>query len=195
MASKLNTKMILKLTGALIALAFIGLAFTIWNTMREPTWGGDFNLVHRDQRWTFAQHAKGLNLLYIGYVKCPDVCPLSLSHSAEAFRELTVEEKERVRLTFVSVDASHDTATSVADYASQFFPSFVGLTGSENEIRKVVILFGASFVVDTDSKSYLGYSISHTDRLFFLNKKGIVIDSIPNPRSSADILNKIRSHL
>lgn len=50
-------------------------------------------------------------------------------------------------------------------------------------------------MLEKNPKSYLGYSIAHTDRLFFLNKKGYVIDSISNPRSADEILLKIKEHL
>lgn len=185
----------LKVAAGALLVGVAAVVFFVWFETREPTIGGDFTLSYRNQSWTLSQNARALNLLYVGYVKCPDVCPLSLSHTGEAFRKLTEEERKKVQLTFISVDAEHDTPASVADYAKNFFPDFIGLTGSEPEIRKAVDLFGASFMVEKYPKSYLGYSIAHTDRLFFLKKNGVVIDSIPNPRSGDDILIKIREHL
>ena len=183
----------------LIALALvvaIGVAgYLVWQGMRPPTLGGDFTLTHLDQKWTFSQNARELNLLYIGYVKCPDICPMSLSNTGQAFKELTDDQRKRIQLDFISVDAAHDTPQSVSDYAKNFFPDFVGLTGADAEIQKAVDLFGASYMVEKDPKSYLGYSIAHTDRLFFLNKNGIVIDSIQSPHSAKEILTKIRGNL
>lgn len=181
-------------TGGILIVA-LSFAFMIWQEMRGPKLGGDFDLNFRGQTWTFSKNARDLNLLYIGYAKCPDVCPLSLSHAGQAFQELTGEQAKNVQLLFVSVDYENDEPQSVAEYAAQFNPSFIGLTGKENEIRKAVDLFGASFMTEKSPKSYLGYSISHTDRLFFLNEKGIVVDTIPNPRVAGEILNKIKEHL
>ncbi len=170
-------------------------AFVIWQQIRGAKLGGDFNLNHRGQAWNFSKNARELNLLYIGYAKCPDVCPLSLSHAGQAFQELTEKQAKNVQLIFVSVDFENDNPESVAEYTAQFSPSFVGLTGNEAEIRKAVDLFGASFMTEKNPKSYLGYSISHTDRLFFLDEDGIVVDTIPNPRVSGEILNKIKEYL
>lgn len=178
-----------------VFLAALSFALIVWQEMRGPKLGGDFDLNYRGQKWTFSKNARNLNLLYIGYAKCPDVCPLSLSHAGQAFRELTKEQDKNVQLIFVSVDFENDNPASVAEYAAQFNSSFIGLTGEEGEIRKAVDLFGASFMTEKNPKSYLGYSISHTDRLFFLNEDGIVIDTIPNPRVAGEILNKIKEYL
>ena len=102
---------------------------------------------------------------------------MALSYSSQAFASLSAKEKENVRLVFLSVDYEHDTAEAVATYAKQFNPEFVGLTGSKEQIDNIVNLFKASYIVEKDEKSYLGYSISHTDRIYFLNKKGIVLDT------------------
>lgn len=171
------------------------LAILIWHETKGPVLGGDFKLNHRGQEWAFSQHNRKLNLLYIGYAKCPDVCPLSLSNAGQAFNQLTQEQAKDVQLIFISVDFEHDTPDSVAEYASQFNPHFIGLTGREDEIQKAVNIFGASFMTEKNPKSYLGYSIAHTDRIFFLNEDGRVVDSIPNPRIAGDILNKIKEHL
>ena len=187
-------KFSLVVSGGILIVA-LSLALVIWREMRGPKLGGDFDLNYRGQKWTFSKNARELNLLYIGYAKCPDVCPLSLSHAGQAFQELTKEQKNNVQLIFVSVDFENDNPQSVAEYASQFNSSFIGLTGQESEIRKAVDLFGASFMTEKNPKSYLGYSISHTDRLFFLNEDGIVLDTIPNPRVAGEILNKIKEHL
>lgn len=193
----LKTKIsgVLKVVIAALVLVPLCTAGIVIYLSRKPKIGGEFRLEHREKHWLFSEHARPLNLIYFGYAKCPDVCPLSLSFTAQAFEALTEEQRKDVNLIFVSVDVAHDTPDSVADYASQFFPQFIGLTGTEVEIRKVVDLFGASYMVEEDPKSYLGYSIAHTDRLFFLNKKGHVIDLIANPRVSEEIVNKIKEHL
>jgi len=157
--------------------------------------GGDFTLNHRGKDWNLNQNAKKLNLVYVGYAKCPDVCPMSLSYASQAFRKLSAEDLEKVQFIFISVDVEHDTATAVADYAAAFFPQFVGLTGKKEQIDQTVSSIGASYMVEKDAKSYLGYSIAHSDRIFFLNKKGSVVDTLPGLRSDQDLLEKLKELL
>ena len=169
--------------------------YFVTSANKGPTLGGDFQLNHRGQMWQFKDHAKDLNLLYVGYAKCPDVCPMALSYTTAALKSLSPSELSDVQMIFISVDVAHDTPESVATYAEQFFPSFVGLTGTQEQIDAAIKPFGASYIVEENKKSYLGYSIAHTDRLYILNKKGHVVDMIPSPRSADEILLKIKEQL
>src|SRR5690606_8427219 len=121
---------------------------------------------------TYSQNTNKVNLFYIGYVNCPDICPITLSSVNVAYNKLTEEEKKLVNVIFLSVDHQNDTPEEVAEYTAQFSPNFVGLSGTKEEIDKIVELFQASYIVEKDEKSYLGYSILHTDRLWFLDNDG-----------------------
>lgn len=167
----------------------------LFSAQQGPTLGGDFTLNHNGSEWNFREHAKKVNLLYVGYAKCPDVCPMALSFTAQALRELNESELGKVQFIFISVDSKNDTPESVATYARQFNSSFIGLTGPADRIDATIKMFGASYMIEEDAKSYLGYSIAHTDRIFILNKKGRVVDSISNPRSAEEITQKIKENL
>lgn len=171
------------------------LGVIFYREIRGPRVGGNFVLQHATGEWNFRAYAKDLNLLYIGYAKCPDVCPMVLAHTSHAFSQLNEKEVFDTNLIFVSVDVDNDTPNSVAVYATQFFKTFIGLSGTREQVDHVSKLFNSSYTIDKDSQSYLGYSISHADRLYFLNKKGVVIDEIQTPRSGDIIVSKIREHL
>ncbi|MBO9667200.1 MAG: SCO family protein [Bdellovibrio sp.] len=181
------------LFAALLALAV--LSGVIWYSNRQPELGGTFSANYNGQDWNFKDDARKMNLLYIGYAKCPDVCPMALSYTNQAINLLSDNERKNVRVIFLSVDVEHDTPAAVATYAQQFNPEFIGISGSRVIVDTIVNLFKASYVEEKDAKSYLGYSISHTDRIYFLNKKGIVLDTLPNPRSAESIVQKIRENL
>lgn len=179
------------------AIAFVCATVSIIFLLKAadgPSLGGDFKLNHKDKTWIFSENTHPLSLLYVGYAKCPDVCPFSLNAAAEAFKELSADDLKKIQLIFISVDYTHDTAEAVDKYAKAFHPQFTGLTGTESEINKAISLFGASYMYET-TDSYLGYTISHTDRIFFLNKKGIVIDSLSHPRNPKEITQIIKEHL
>lgn len=192
---KLNTKTIIRglSVAALITAATLGLA--IWYATKEPSYGGDFSLTYRGNSWRFSDQPKKVNLLYFGYAKCPDVCPLTLSYAGSAFRKLTPDDLSKIRLIFVSVDQAHDNPNDVADYATNFFPDFLGMSGTQEQIDNTIHQFPASYMIEKNPKSYLGYSISHTDRIFFLDKNGKVFDSVAGPRDIESVLTKIKEHL
>lgn len=162
-----------------LAASALTLATVFWLNNRERTYGGDFNLNFKNTNWKFSINPKQLNLIYFGYAKCPDVCPMTLTYTGQAFRKLTSEELKNVRFIFVSVDYEHDNPNDVADYAHNFFPEFIGLSGSQQQIDSTINLFPATYAVEKNENSFLGYSIMPTDRIFFLTKRGISIDSVP----------------
>lgn len=192
---KLDRKVFVRALGAAVLITAISLAATIWYTTKEPSFGGNFSLTYRGNAWDFSENPKEINLLYFGYAKCPDVCPLTLSYAGAAFRKLSKDELAKLRLIFVSVDQEHDKPNDVADYATNFFSDFVGLSGSQQQIDNTIHLFPASYMIEKNPKSYLGYSISHTDKIFFLDKNGKVFDSVAGPRDVEPILTKIKEHL
>lgn len=193
--NKTKSSRILK---SFIALFIFSLALVfglLWYSSHTPSFGGDFTLQFKDQPWTFSEHKKPLSLLYFGYVKCPDVCPMTLSVARQAFLELNEKQRSRLQLIFVSVDRDHETAEEVATYAAQFHPQFIGLSGSREQIDHTVKLFKASYILEEDPKSYLGYSVAHTDKLYLLNSNGMVIDMIQSPRNSHEILEPLQRKL
>jgi len=188
-------KIITLVVGAFVVSAAI-VGTLLWFTQRGPSLGGDFTLKSpAGGDWHFSDAPKDLNLLYIGYTKCPDVCPMTLSLVSQAFTQLSPRERSQVRFIFVTVDYDHDTPQTARDYAAQFSSEFTGLSGSKEQINALMKLVGASYIFEKDPKTYLGYSIAHTDRVFFLNKKGIVVESEANVRSTDSILKKIKDQL
>lgn len=184
-----------KVIGAgLLVLSFLTVV-GIWTMTRPPKLGGDFTLNHQGQDWNLVKNSKKLNVLYIGYAQCPDVCPMSLSIASQAFRQLNEKDLTKTQLIFLSVDYEHDTPETVDQYAKQFFSSFLGMTGSKEQIDFTVSQMKASYAVQKNVDSYLGYSIAHTDRLYFLDKKGMILDSVPSPRDYKLVLQKIKENL
>lgn len=95
--------------------------FTLTDTSGEP-----FDL---------ARDATGpVTLLYFGYTGCPDVCPTHMAAIAKALSDLPAEQAERVDVVFVSVDTVNDDGQRLRDYLDRFDPSFVGLTGTADQV-------------------------------------------------------------
>ena len=75
-------------------------------------------------------------LLFFGYTSCPDVCPTTLSELRKVNEDLG-NSAEKVRVVYVTVDPQRDTPEKVQEYVSIFNPSFIGLSGSEEELRPI----------------------------------------------------------
>ncbi|MGD2068719.1 MAG: SCO family protein [Gemmatimonadota bacterium] len=85
----------------------------------------------------------GLTAVFFGYTHCPDVCPITMGSLAAVRERLEPEEAERFRVVLVSVDPARDTPKRLGDWLARFDSTFIGLTGSEEEVREVADAWGA----------------------------------------------------
>ncbi len=109
-------------------------------------------------------------LLFFGYTSCPDVCPTTLAELNLALNQIP-EKTDQVRVVFVSVDPERDTPQIVQAYASRFNSSFIGLSGSLDELEKIWQEYGV-FREISESESAAGVLINHTARVTLIDKNG-----------------------
>jgi protein SCO1/2 len=120
--------------------------------------------------------AGDLVVLNFGYTSCPDVCPATLATLARAKR-LLGEAGEDVQVVFVSVDPERDRPQRASDYAATFDSSFVGLSGSPEEIADAASAYGVFYEkagggTDSTAVSEAGYLVDHTATVFVLDPEG-----------------------
>ena len=109
--------------------------------------------------------------VFFGFTQCPDVCPTTMAELAELRRRLG-PDGEKVQGVFVSVDPERDTPEVLKGYLTAMDPSFVGLTGSPDEIKagaKECKVFYQK--VETPSG---GYTIDHTAGSYIFDPQGQV---------------------
>ncbi|MEU0669063.1 SCO family protein [Streptomyces lavendulocolor] len=92
------------------------------------------NLVLKDTKgraYDLRERTKGRpTLIYFGYTHCPDVCPLTMSNIALAYKELPKADRDRLQVVFVTTDPERDTSAELAKWLpGAGDPSFIGLTG------------------------------------------------------------------
>ncbi len=109
-------------------------------------------------------------LLYFGYTFCPDVCPTSLSDLARVQRKLD-ETGEKIQVIMVSVDPERDTPQKLSEYVQHFHPTFIGITGSKEEIDAAAEGYGVYYKKHEGTEAS-GYLIDHTARIFVIEPGG-----------------------
>ena len=105
--------------------------------------------------------------------------------------------KQRLRVTFVSVDPKRDTVERLAQYVPFFNPEFVGVTGKEAQLKNFAGAFNAFYELgkpDADGN----YLVDHTSRLLLVDPRGrytAVFGDKPTPKAMAhDLVTIIRSY-
>src|SRR5438132_5363717 len=76
-----------------------------------------------------------VTLLFFGYARCPDECPLHMSNIAMALKKMPAGLGDRVKLVFVTTDPARDTPHALRAWLNQFDKRFIGLTGSEAAVE------------------------------------------------------------
>jgi protein SCO1/2 len=106
-------------------------------------------------------------LLFFGYTSCPDVCPTTLAELNQALKEIG-DKASSVQVVFITVDPDRDTPQKIQEYVARFNPSFIGLSGSINELQKIWDDYGIfREIVQSDS----GVIVNHTARTILIDKE------------------------
>ena len=139
--------------------------------MTGADYARDFALVdeHGASR-SLADYRGKVVVLFFGYTHCPDVCPATLAQLAQA-RRMLGQDAGRVQVLFVTLDPQRDTPALLARYTRAFDPTFVGLTGTEQQIqvaaREFKVFFDKVPGAQPDS-----YSFDHSSGSFVFDPKG-----------------------
>ncbi len=110
-------------------------------------------------------------LIFFGYHRCPDICPLTLAHLGRAYQQLPIDLQDRLQVVMVSVDPRLDDWQELFAYPPLFHPSFKAVAGETEQVDQLVAHFEAFYrVVDLPS-SGLGYAIDHSPGLYLTNHR------------------------
>jgi protein SCO1 len=181
----------------LLAVTVVGAvaaeAYTFHGLVSEaPPRAADFSLTaHTGKRVSLRDFGRTLRLLYFGYTHCPGICPTTLAEANQALRLLPPRQSARVRLLLISVDPARDTPERLAAYLAHFNPSFVGLTGTAEEIAKVAAAYGIYYRV-VEGASPTEYVVDHTSMIIVVDERGVVRLLFPYGTTAKDIAEDLR---
>ena len=126
-------------------------------------------------------------LLFFGYTHCPDVCPAALQVLAKTMNLIPEEKREKVQVIFISVDPERDTPEKAQKYTEYFYPTFIGVTGSPKEIKKVAKDYMA-FYKKVESESKTGYLVDHTAYIYLIDPEGNLKLLYPSTRQKPELM-------
>ena len=111
-------------------------------------------------------------LMYFGYTHCPDVCPLTLVHLHTVLQKLG-KQADDVRILFVTVDPTRDTAPVLHQYVTAFDPRVVGLTGTQDAIAQLAKRYRAFYKPEQAKAASAGdYEVTHSSAIYFFDREG-----------------------
>lgn len=151
---------------------------------------GAFNLVDGNNRAVGHDELIGQwSLMYFGYTHCPDVCPTTLSAIARGVKQLT----RAPQVIMVSVDPERDTPAKLKAYLSSFNKSFIGYTGTHQQVVKLAQQVNIAFG-KVNGPTPGSYEVNHSANIVVINPGGQYAGFI-RPGPKPDNIARIMSNL
>ncbi len=130
-----------------------------------------FELPDADGRMRNLGEFKGkVVVVFFGYTQCPDVCPTTMAELAQVRRALG-NDAAKLQGVFVTVDPQRDTAVVLKAYLDNFGAGFVGLRGSDEQIKQVAREFKV-FYAKVPGKTDSTYTVDHSAGAYVFDTQG-----------------------
>jgi len=158
-----------------VIIVVLGLAAIAWGIHRVAdarNLAYDFTLTGQDGKpFQLSQDRGHAVAVFFGYTHCPDVCPATLEHLAKA-RAALGNDRDNVRVVFITVDPRRDTPERMKRYLSKFDPSFVGMTGTESQLLPVYKAYHVWSQALPKTKKGLEELEAHTATITMIDRGG-----------------------
>lgn len=156
--------------------------------------GGDYTLTDQNGRTLQAADMHGkLQLVFFGFTNCPDICPLSLATISEVVEKLGPQGAQ-VQPIFISVDPERDTQEKLKEYASNFTPSLLALTGTQEQIDQAASAFRV-YHAKGERQADGSYSVDHSGFIYAMDRSGNYIAHFRHDDPAARILDALKPYL
>lgn len=133
--------------------------------------GGAVELLDHDGRpFVLGARRDRPTLVFFGFTSCPDACPTTLVEAVQIRAALGAERAPTI--AFVTLDPERDTPAVLKAYMGAFDASFVGLTGSEQQIARAAELYRVGYRRVPTGTSY---SIEHSAFVYLLDESGAAV--------------------
>lgn len=164
-------------------------------SVAEETFRPTFILADAEGRLRTPAEFSGKHLLvFFGFTNCPDVCPTTLSEVAQVMDELG-DNASRVQPLFISIDPERDRRLGLAEFATAFHPSILGLAGDAAQTRAAADSFKIYFEREDDAAAPDGYMMAHSPALYLIGPNGDWLRQFTYGTPAAEILADLQSRL
>jgi len=156
--------------------------------VEKVIWGRDFTLTSQSGAPfdTRSLHGK-IQVVFFGFTQCPDICTPTLTKLAQALQQLGPDARQ-VQVLFVTVDPQHDTPAVLRKFLAGFDPTFIGLTGTAEQLRAVA----GNHMAYVQEATGPGHGITHTGTVFVKDRHGRMRLIIKESASVEDLVHDLR---
>ncbi|MDA7700236.1 SCO family protein [Methylophilaceae bacterium] len=106
--------------------------------------------------------------IFFGFTHCPDICPTSMQE-LKFIKESLGKQSDKLQVIFITLDPERDNQSLLNSYVPSFDKSFIGLTGSQEDINRVASQYKIFHMKVGEGDSY---TIDHSSGIYIIDKDG-----------------------
>lgn len=129
-------------------------------------------------------------ILYFGFTRCPDTCPLTMQNAQHLVSTMGAAGQQ-LRILFVTIDLTYDTAPRLKAFLAKFGkpPVFTGLRGTPAELKAAAHRFAVYYKAPSGPDSPDPESaIRHSSATYLFGPDGTALALLPAfPTSKPDL--------
>ncbi len=103
-------------------------------------------------------------LVTFGFTQCPEYCPTTLAKIVQIQNKFA---HKNIRVVFITVDPTYDTASVLKKYLAAFSKQFIGISVAQNEVEKIQKNFNVFAKKQGDN-------VDHTTGVYLLDKNSAI---------------------
>ena len=155
-----------------------------------------FHLLNQNnQAFTVQNLRDNWSLIFVGYTHCPDICPTTLTSLQQTMELMQTQAIAFPKVIFISVDPERDTPDVLAKYVSYFNKDFIGVTGSDTELKNITAQLAVYYRKAAGSSGDISnqdYLMDHSAALMLINPQGELQAFLTAPHIPAQISESIK---
>ena len=125
---------------------------------------------HNGQSRSLSDFKDKVVVVFFGYTQCPDVCPTSMTELAE-IKRLLAHDGDKLQGVFVTVDPARDTTELLKAYMTNFDPSFMAFTPTNEQLAMVAKDYKI-YYKRVEGKTPTSYSMDHSAGSYVYDTRG-----------------------
>lgn len=154
--------------------------------------GGEFSLVDQNGNGFTQEDLKGhYSLVFFGFANCPDMCPTALTSITQAMELLPEDIASRIIPVFITIDPKRDTPEALKNYATNFHPRLVALSGTQEQTAQAANAFKVYHqVADPTVKDYM---VNHSGFIYLMDENGNYVRHFSHTTAPEAMVENLRS--
>jgi protein SCO1/2 len=175
-------------------------ALTFWATSvaaQSPfplALGGDYTLIDQHNTTRTQKDPDGhAQLVFFGYVNCPDICTAALPLMADVTDQLDSQGHD-ITPVMITIAPDQDTVETMGGPLSKWHPDFIGLTGATDALQQAYDAFSVEITPLFEDPEY-GWIYAHGSFIHLLDGDGEILTLIPPTLGTDQVVSIVAKYL